>query len=65
VADRGPGVEAKNVDKLFDPYFTTRADGTGLGLAIVRRLATAHGWQVGYTPRPGGGSIFWFDGIHD
>jgi signal transduction histidine kinase len=63
VADRGPGVAAENVDMLFSPYFTTRPDGTGLGLAIVRRIATAHGWEAGYTPRPGGGSIFWLDQI--
>jgi two-component system, NtrC family, sensor histidine kinase HydH len=64
VADRGPGVPSEVVDRLFTPYFTTRAGGTGLGLAIVRRIAAAHGWQVGYTPRPGGGAIFWLDGIH-
>jgi signal transduction histidine kinase len=64
VADRGPGVAADAVPRLFSPYFTTRVTGTGLGLAIVRRIATAHGWEVGYTPRPGGGAIFWLDGIH-
>jgi len=64
VADRGPGVEAEAVESLFAPYFTTRSDGTGLGLAIVRRIATVHGWQVGYRPRPGGGSVFWLNGIH-
>ncbi|MGQ9574087.1 MAG: sensor histidine kinase [Thermoguttaceae bacterium] len=64
VADRGPGVPAEQVDSLFTPYFTTRPDGTGLGLAIVRRIAGAHGWQSGYRPRPGGGSIFWLDRIH-
>lgn len=64
VADRGPGVAAEAVEKLFTPYFTTRPTGTGLGLAIVRRLAAAHGWEVGYTPRPGGGAIFWLDGNH-
>jgi len=63
VADRGPGVAAEDVEMLFSPYFTTRSSGTGLGLAIVRRIATAHGWQAGYTPRPGGGSIFWLDRI--
>ena len=63
VNDGGPGVSAHAVESLFTPYFTTRRDGTGLGLAIVRRIATAHGWQVGYAPRPGGGSIFWLDGI--
>jgi signal transduction histidine kinase len=64
VADRGPGVPEEMVSRLFTPYFTTRSDGTGLGLAIVRRIAAAHGWEVGYTPRPGGGAIFWLEGIH-
>ncbi len=59
VSDRGPGVPAAQVDSLFTPYFTTRAQGTGLGLATVRQIATAHGWEAGYTPRPGGGSTFW------
>ncbi|MCE5303193.1 MAG: HAMP domain-containing histidine kinase [Planctomycetaceae bacterium] len=61
VADRGPGVPPEAVDLLFTPYHTTRSNGTGLGLAIVRRIATAHGWTVGYSPRPGGGAIFWID----
>lgn len=64
VADRGPGVPPDKTASLFTPYFTTRSDGTGLGLAIVRRIATAHGWTSGYTPRPGGGSIFWLDHMH-
>ena len=64
VADGGPGVSADAIQSLFMPYFTTRSNGTGLGLAIVRRIATAHDWQAGYTPRPGGGSIFWLSGIH-
>ncbi len=61
VADHGQGVPPQAIDLLFTPYHTTRSDGTGLGLAIVRRIATAHGWEVGYAPRPGGGSIFWID----
>ncbi len=64
VADRGPGVPPEAVDSLFSPYFTTRSNGTGLGLAIVRRIATAHGWHVGYTRRPGGGAVFWIDGMN-
>jgi signal transduction histidine kinase len=64
VADRGPGVAAEGVSRLFSPYFTTRANGTGLGLAIVRRIATAHGWEVGHTPRAGGGAVFWVSGLH-
>jgi len=64
VADRGPGVAEDAVDSLFTPYFTTRSDGTGLGLAIVRRIATAHGWDVKYCPRGGGGSVFSLDGLN-
>jgi len=64
VADRGPGVADDAVESLFTPYFTTRPNGTGLGLAIVRRIATAHGWQSGYAPRDGGGSIFWLDRMY-
>ena len=65
VADRGSGVSVEKVESLFTPYFTTRPDGTGLGLAIVRHIASAHGWQSGYTPCPDGGSIFWLDRIRD
>ncbi len=64
VADRGPGVPPDAVDSLFTPYFTTRADGTGLGLANVRRIAGLEGWEAGYVPREGGGSVFYLDGIH-
>ena len=63
IADRGLGVLEADIESLFMPYFTSRADGTGLGLAIVRRIAMAHGWTVGYSPRPGSGSIFWLDRI--
>ncbi|NQT36588.1 MAG: hypothetical protein HQ581_03815 [Planctomycetes bacterium] len=64
VADRGPGVPDDAVDLLFTPYFTTRSGGTGLGLAIVRRIATAHGWKAGYSPRSGGGAVFYLDRLH-
>ncbi len=64
VVDRGAAIPDEVVESLFTPYFTTRPDGTGLGLAIVRHIASMHGWEVGYTPHSGGGSIFWLDGIH-
>lgn len=63
VADDGPGPDPDKVDLLFEPYFTTRPGGTGLGLAIVHRIASSHGWKVGYQPREGGGAVFWIDGI--
>lgn len=63
IEDQGPGVPEEIVDSLFEPYVTRRAGGTGLGLSIVRRIAVAHGWDVGYRPASEGGSVFWIDGI--
>ena len=43
--------------KVFEPFFTTRAEGTGLGLAIVRRLAEGHGGSVSIENAPQGGAV--------
>jgi two-component system nitrogen regulation sensor histidine kinase NtrY len=46
VADDGPGVSEEARERLFDPYFTTKADGTGLGLAIVKKVVLDHGGTI-------------------
>ena len=46
VVDTGTGIPADAVQRLFNPFFTTRAAGTGLGLSIVHRIADAHGGRV-------------------
>ena len=46
IEDRGPGVPENLQPRLFDPYFTTKADGTGLGLAIVRKIIIDHGGDI-------------------
>lgn len=58
VTDNGPGVDAVTQERLFEPFFTTRADGTGLGLAIVRGVAEAHGGAVSLKSEAGRGCEF-------
>lgn len=58
VADRGPGIDPALVDRIFEPFFTSRASGTGLGLFIARELAQCNRALLVYEQRSGGGSIF-------
>jgi two-component system, NtrC family, sensor histidine kinase HydH len=46
VRDTGPGVPADARDRLFEPFFTTRAEGTGLGLALCREIVRQHGGSI-------------------
>jgi signal transduction histidine kinase len=54
VRDQGPGVEPALRERVFDPFFTTRAAGNGLGLAVAKRVAQQHGGTVRFTDGPGG-----------
>ncbi len=58
VADTGPGVTDDLIDRMFNPFFTTRAAGTGLGLAIVHRIVDAHGGRIAVRNGRGGGAVF-------
>lgn len=55
IADTGPGIVQDLLPKIFNPFFTTRADGTGLGLAIVRKIVLAHGARIHITSELGRG----------
>ena len=62
VCDRGPGVPAAQVELIFDTFQRGRQEseipGVGLGLSIARTIIEAHGGELCYFPRPGGGSCF-------
>lgn len=60
VKDRGTGVDRKYLERLFTPFFTTKAHGTGLGLAVSSTIVQAHGGRLSYRERPGGGACFHF-----
>ncbi len=57
IADQGPGIPPEVRERLFQPFFTTKARGTGLGLATVRRLVQAHGGEVNVENPPHGGTV--------
>ncbi len=60
IADNGAGVDPSIIDKLFDPFVTTRQaeGGTGLGLPITYNLVEAHGGNITFTSKEGIGTIF-------
>lgn len=58
VRDTGVGIPPEDLDKLFEPLFTTKATGIGLGLALVKTLVEGHGGNIGVESEMGKGSTF-------
>lgn len=59
VSDTGPGIPRELLDRLFDPFVTTKPRGTGLGLVVARSIVTEHGGEMLARNRTdGGGAVF-------
>jgi len=58
VIDRGVGIDARHLDGIFNPFFTTKPQGVGLGLSIVSKIVDEHGGKIAVESEPGKGSIF-------
>lgn len=58
VSDTGPGMTVEQLERAFDPYYTTRAGAAGLGLAVVKHLVSQSGGSISAETQPGKGSRF-------
>jgi signal transduction histidine kinase len=60
VRDSGVGLKSGQISKLFETFYTTKADGMGMGLAISRSIIEGHGGRLWAKPKAGRGAIFQF-----
>jgi len=60
VADTGPGVDARDINRIFNPLFTTKSNGMGMGLSICRSIIEAHQGRLWVAPNTPRGAVFHF-----
>jgi signal transduction histidine kinase len=58
IQDTGPGIQPDYLDKIYDPFFTTKTSGTGLGLAITYDIIQKHGGRIEVQSEVGRGTVF-------
>ena len=60
VRDSGPGVDPSHADRLFEAFYTTKAEGMGMGLSISRAIIEGHGGRIWVGPNGSHGAAFCF-----
>jgi signal transduction histidine kinase len=58
VEDTGSGIDPADVERVFEPFFSTKPEGMGMGLSICRSIVEAHGGRITASPGRDGGSVF-------
>ena len=58
LSDTGPGISESNLERIFDLYFTTKAEGTGIGLSIIQRIIAEHDGMITVESKEGEGTTF-------
>jgi signal transduction histidine kinase len=61
ITDQGSGMDKATVDRIFEPFFSTKKRGTGLGLAIVKQIVEQHDGEINVVSSPGKGTTFRID----
>jgi two-component system sensor kinase FixL len=60
VSDCGPGIDADEIRRIFEPFYTTKREGLGMGLPICRSIVESHGGRLWAQNNPDGGATFYF-----
>ena len=61
IVDSGPGIDQETLERIFDPFFSTKAEGTGLGLPLTQQIIAGHGGEIRCESEPGEGTRFVID----
>ena len=60
VHDSGPGIDPGNLERVFEPFYTTKTAGVGMGLSICRSIINSHGGRLWVAPNEPRGAVFQF-----
>ena len=60
VHDSGPGIDPGNLERVFEPFYTTKTSGVGMGLSICQSIINSHGGRLWVAPNEPRGAVFQF-----